>query len=204
MPGVPSSRRCDACRLQKKKCVAASSSCDRCRRLSIACTGLGQLRFRFVEQRTTDLAPLRKVSSQPVRLLSNEQTQLLDAFVSLVDPDIDIKVNVFYNFGGFMASIPRRIGHNKALDAAADAFIHAFLRFSEGRRVHPDALRKHGQALLALRGALSQTITAQEPETLCAIQVIMAYQVILSSNSHSCSTQPCVTSCKLGNTHIDS
>ena len=68
MPGVPSSRGCDACRRQKKKVIACSiicegssektanivdlqcadkAPCPRCQRLGIECVGLGQQRYKF-------------------------------------------------------------------------------------------------------------------------------------------------------------
>ncbi|EEA20345.1 hypothetical protein EYB25_007858 [Talaromyces marneffei] len=50
MPGVPTSRGCDACRKQKKKCDAPKppTKCPRCTRLKIPCTGYGVQRYKFL------------------------------------------------------------------------------------------------------------------------------------------------------------
>lgn len=72
MPGIPSSRSCDACRRQKKKvgwatlhqakreivsptvfqCDEGKPACSRCIRLRIQCVGCGERRFMFKVQTT--------------------------------------------------------------------------------------------------------------------------------------------------------
>ena len=42
-----------------------------------------------------------------------------------------------------------------------------------------EVLRKHGRALGALRKALEKPKTAQAPETLCAVHMMMVNQVCL-------------------------
>lgn len=82
------------------------------------------------------------------------------------------------NFGGFLSDVPRRLGVNAALDAATDAFVIAANNFRAGRR-GPDemVLKKHANAIHALRTCLDHPPTAHASETLCAIQMIMIYQV---------------------------
>ncbi|EED24246.1 conserved hypothetical protein [Talaromyces stipitatus ATCC 10500] len=50
MPGVPTSRGCDACRKQKKRCDPPEppAKCPRCTRLQILCTGYGVQRYKFL------------------------------------------------------------------------------------------------------------------------------------------------------------
>lgn len=80
--------------------------------------------------------------------------------------------------GAFVSEIPRRLGQNAALDAATDALVAAFTPYRAGsRRPTLHILSKHGKALEALRCCLGKPSTAHAPETLCAIQLMMIYQV---------------------------
>ncbi|KAJ5766541.1 uncharacterized protein N7511_004157 [Penicillium nucicola] len=55
MPGVPSSRGCEGCRKQKKKCDQVKPTCSRCTRLRIPCIGNGVQRYKFQEPSVTTL-----------------------------------------------------------------------------------------------------------------------------------------------------
>ena len=95
-----------------------------------------------------------------------------------MDPSIDISVSLLANFGGFLTLVPRRLGTNEALDAAADVFIAAYTRHRSGL-LRPDStvLIKHSRALSALNKCLSDPVIAHESETLCAVMIIQLAQV---------------------------
>lgn len=135
------------------------------------------IRFKFVEGSQTAIVP-RVAQATPSSAPSNEKSHLTSALITLLDPSVGIEVNLLFNFGGFIIDIPRRLGSNAALDATSDAFVASFTGFRSGRR-EPDTkvLRLHGKALKALRSCLEERTTAQASETLCAIQLIMIYQV---------------------------
>ncbi|EHK21405.1 uncharacterized protein TRIVIDRAFT_52617 [Trichoderma virens Gv29-8] len=190
MPGVPSYRGCDACRKQKKKCDMASPACSRCSRLNIPCVGCGQLRYKFKDQ--TDLQAER--SSKKARnrtsgsgsgsesppsitsLLSNRDTARSGAFVSLLDvtdPSYDLRC-----YGPWFKDLPRRLGINTALDAAVEAMVgfYPHLRRHEQSSLSRGSVVKYVNALQALRTCLNDPQTANKPETLCAVYVLMICQ----------------------------
>ena len=110
----------------------------------------------------------------------NDRTRLTSALIDVLDPTLSIEVNLPYNLGGFLVGIPRRLGHNEALDAASDALVMAWVHFRSGeRKPSLQVLRKHGLALNALRRYLEEPAKAQATETLCAVQTIMITQVCL-------------------------
>lgn len=117
----------------------------------------------------------------PSKALSNKLTNLASMLSDILDPTAPVGYNLLFSFGGFMCDVPTRLGVNEALDATSDAFVAAYVRFRAGR-LEPDSqlLRKHGNALKALRSCLEVPSKAQASETLCALQLIMTYQVISS------------------------
>lgn len=89
------------------------------------------------------------------------------------------------SFGGFLADVPRHLGVNEALDAATDAFVAPAYSFRSGRRGPEElALRRHAKAINVLRTCLDSQSAAHASETLCAIQLIMIYQVGVKSFRH--------------------
>lgn len=114
--------------------------------------------------------------------LHNDETRLTSALARAVDPSIDMDINLSLNFGGFLVDVPCRLGRHKALDATAKAFIDAYTWFKSGR---PDfdsrSYRSHGLALKALAECLGDPVAAQSSETLCAIHLMLIYQVDSSS-----------------------
>ncbi|KAI9929365.1 hypothetical protein MW887_000833 [Aspergillus wentii] len=186
MPGVPSSRGCEACRKQKKKCDQLKPACSRCARLKIPCVGAGQQRFKFKDQAValrsngTTKSP-RSIS--PVEVLlrspSNEMTVLSSAFVSaleITDTRYDLSC-----YGGFIKNIPRRLGTNEVLDAAVAAMTPAFSAICS-RQQSVEAFTKYGQALNALRVGLNNPVTATSLDTLCAIYLIMICQAWIGAS----------------------
>ncbi|EXJ71589.1 uncharacterized protein A1O5_05397 [Cladophialophora psammophila CBS 110553] len=190
MPGVPSGRGCDACRQQKKKCDSTISPCPRCRRLSIRCIGLGQRRYKFVSD---DRAPtpadstvfrLKEPGNGPhahytpdfdaiilTRILSNDTTQLVNAFTDKIKPTLGVQHNLAWTYGDYLSYVPARLGANEVLDSATDTFLTAVATLSDPLSAHssPVLLEKYGRTLASLRKCLDDPIKAKTSETLCAI-----------------------------------
>ncbi|KAJ5513381.1 hypothetical protein N7463_002933 [Penicillium fimorum] len=64
MPGVPSSRACEGCRQQKKKCDELKPKCSRCIRVEIPCVNNGAQRFRFRYLQVTTSKPAEHPSAR--------------------------------------------------------------------------------------------------------------------------------------------
>ncbi|KAH6876374.1 hypothetical protein B0T10DRAFT_497905 [Thelonectria olida] len=182
MPGVPSGKGCDACRKQKKKCDQAKPACARCTRLSIACVGGGQQRYKFkVQVLEAESEPVKMVTKKvriqktnPLAVMPRSRTMAIaTVFVSRLAVD-DLRYDI-QTYGTFLRYIPQRIGKNAALDAAVDAFATGF------STLHSDAygleaFQKYGHALKALGECLDDPVRGQTPETMCAIYLIMVVQ----------------------------
>lgn len=89
-------------------------------------------------------------------------------------------------FGAFLRFVPARVGHNKALDAATDAFATSFANMHRGCN-QLDTYPKHGEALRALREALSGPPVKAEDvsDTMCAIYLTMITAVNTAPPSHT-------------------
>ncbi|KAL7955495.1 hypothetical protein V8C34DRAFT_327222 [Trichoderma compactum] len=169
MAGTPSSRGCDACREQKKKCDALQPACSRCARLQIPCVGAGQRRFMFKVQTAASRSkrpitrsedhnqeasgsstiPVGHPSSPP----SNAMTLATGVFVSVLevdDPRYDIT-----GWTVFPNEIPRRMGTKN--------------------------LSQFGNALQTPRGSLIQN-KDQIVDSLCSIYLILLCQGWLSES----------------------
>ena len=204
MPSGPSSQACDACRKQKKKVQPTDIGnsepwdannqelpCSRCKRLKIPCLGARQQRYRFQDESRRFEPGDQSASSvnsvilaqkpwnvQIPRRPSNEMTRLTAAFIDKVSLTDDIRYQLVGNFGGYLVQVPRRLGTNPALDAAADALVAAHTSFcSTGPTGTEGLLVKHSRALNALRRALTDPVTARSTETLGAIMLLMIVQV---------------------------
>jgi hypothetical protein len=106
--------------------------------------------------------------------LSNDVTMLISAFSSLLeieDPRFNISI-----YGPFIEDIPKRLGTNEALDAAALAFVAAF-PWLHTRQLSLETYHKFTHALKALRVCLNDPVRAGTPETLCAVYMTMICQV---------------------------
>ncbi|KIX10626.1 uncharacterized protein Z518_01710 [Rhinocladiella mackenziei CBS 650.93] len=192
MPGVPSGRACEACRQQKKKCDE-TTPCSRCSRLGIPCVGSGQRRFQFKDQshrfqaakieRSSSThsdaegrSSVGRVSSPP----SNALTILVSGFAERVQPATNLKYNLIWAYGGFLLQVPKRLGSNEALDAAASCLITAHQRLIiAGGDVIPQALAKYSQALNALRKCLDDPVEACSANTLCAVMILLMCQMFI-------------------------
>jgi len=182
MPGVPSSRGCEACRKQKKKvrsarptqtggislntskCDQLEPSCSRCTRLQIACIGCGQQRYKFktTVSRSTRIQPAQgsvlTVCKVPSPIPSNEKTLIFSGFMS------------------FLGVIPRRLGTNDALDASVSALASAFPSLYTQKKT-PEMLERYIFALKTLRITLHDPVKAYTSNTLCAIYLMEICQV---------------------------
>ncbi|KAF1817388.1 hypothetical protein P152DRAFT_463556 [Eremomyces bilateralis CBS 781.70] len=189
MPGVPSSRACDACRKQRKNCDQQRPACSRCARLQIACVGAGKQRFKFAENLTIEHLESRRSSSNPSprRSLeaaaqpalampaapSNELTLVTAAFLSTLQvTDIRFDPTVY---GEFLKDIPRRLGTNAALDASVHTFSVAFPQVYSHKK-SPDVVESYSRALAALRTSLDRPSEASSINTLCAIYLMIICQ----------------------------
>ncbi|KAK3312606.1 hypothetical protein B0H66DRAFT_568491 [Apodospora peruviana] len=198
MPGVPSSRGCDACRQQKKKCDQLKPLCSRCARLRVPCIGSGQRRYKFLGHTTSldqtlphlakqpsttkDTEPtpplplatrLMPVATIPVAVPSNKATLDASRFVSalqVTDVRFDLRI-----YGPFFVDLPRRLGRNQALDASIRALSVSFPAV-QTHKYTSDMYKAYGEALGCLRAAVGDATTAGSVETLCAVYLIVICQ----------------------------
>jgi len=200
MPGVPSGRACEACRKQKKKCDEIQPTCSRCRRVGITCVGSGAKRVKWSIETTsknrgrvttsTSTTVIRTASSTPdqevplVRRISrspsNCQTVLALTLIDKVHltKDSDLRYNLTWAYGGFIQDVPRRLGKNAALDAAATSLALSHVRYSTGRRdAAPEELKAYINALKVLRNCLDDPVVARDANTLCAVMLLLFCQV---------------------------
>ncbi|KAF4122710.1 Fungal Zn(2)-Cys(6) binuclear cluster domain [Geosmithia morbida] len=85
-------------------------------------------------------------------------------------------------FGPFLRFLPQRIGANRALDAAVDAFCAAL------STIHADtaslqAVAKHGRALATLRACLGDPAYGRASETVCAIYLVMITEGLIGAET---------------------
>lgn len=112
------------------------------------------------------------------RAPSNQLARLTQAFVSQISLTIDISHQLTGNFGGFLLEVPRRLGTNEALDAAADTLITAHARYCIGQlSPNTEILVKHSRALNALRMCLNDPAKARSSETLCSVMLLSICEV---------------------------
>ncbi|KAI9769602.1 MAG: hypothetical protein M1835_006672 [Candelina submexicana] len=123
---------------------------------------------------------------------SNAMTTLVSAMVSKVDPTIDIRYQLVWNFGGYLVDVPRHLGVNPALDTASDALVSAHTSYCSSGPAHPghELWAKYSHALNALREALNDPSTAQSAETLCAIMLLMITQVLTNPTQGVTASHP--------------
>jgi hypothetical protein len=89
-------------------------------------------------------------------------------------------------YGGFLKYLPQRLGVNKSLDAALEAFSSAFSNYT-GERYSLTVFRKYTKAISAVKDCVSQPNKKTVVETICAIYLLMLVQVSRQTfhlNSH--------------------
>jgi hypothetical protein len=118
---------------------------------------------------------IRSLLPSPVSItITSDVARAASAFVSVLqvtDPRYDITC-----YGGWVLDLPRRLGVNDALDASVQALSAAFPSIHT-KNITCKALGTYVKALEVLRMHLADTKKAREPETLCAIYLIMVCQV---------------------------
>lgn len=204
MPGVPSSRACDACRKGKKRvslvelqkqlvsvlirqCDLLQPRCTRCNRLNIPCIGAGKQRFKFAQYTKAPCPNLtiaralqqssvvaRSRGSEVARPLYNEVTFAQGSFISTLAIS-DARYDIT-NLGGFMEHIPQRLGRNRALDLSARAFTAAMASVRTGT-VDVQVLVDYGNAMKVTRSYLAIPDKTRSPETLVAVYLLSLCQV---------------------------
>lgn len=109
----------------------------------------------------------------PVRVPGSHLMKRTGAFISVLNVS-DLRYDIS-GFGAFLRELPRRLGRNKALDASVNALTVVFpaLYLQEPS---PAMLAAYVHALRCLRITLADRVTAQTPETLCAIYLITLCQ----------------------------
>lgn len=109
----------------------------------------------------------------PIRVPSNHLMKRTGAFISVLNVS-DLRYDIS-GFGAFLRELPRRLGRNRALDASVNALTVVFpaLYLQEPT---PAMLAAYVHALRCLRITLADRVTAQTPETLCAIYLITLCQ----------------------------
>lgn len=92
--------------------------------------------------------------------------------------DSDLRYNLTWAFGTFIQEVPRRLGENAALDAAATSLALSHVRYSTGRRdPAPEEIKAHINALSVLRKCLNDPVVARDANTLCAVMLLLFAQV---------------------------
>ncbi|KAL6827737.1 hypothetical protein V8C40DRAFT_264912 [Trichoderma camerunense] len=195
MAGTPSSRGCDACREQKKKCDALKPACSRCARLQIPCVGAGQRRFMFKVQTAASRSKRPITGSQdhdqetassslisvgnPSSPPSNAMTLATGAFVSVLEVD-DPRYDVT-GWTVFLNEIPRRMSTSDLLDASAKTFASTLSAVQSKQPRPVENLSQFGNALHILRGSLVED-KDQIVDSLCSIYLILLCQGWLSES----------------------
>ncbi|KAJ6783723.1 hypothetical protein PWT90_05473 [Aphanocladium album] len=188
MPGVPSGRACDNCRRRRQKCDYLKPTCSRCARLGAECVGSGQRRFLFIDRKCARRQNIGQIFDQsaaptPTSSLislspcpSNEGDTLASSFLSMIGPSTDRRFNLVWTYGAFLQNVPQRLGHNTALDVAAQALVASHRDFSLRRPVTADSLVKYSDAIRALTRSINDPATSHSLETVCAVLLLTMCQ----------------------------
>ena len=123
---------------------------------------------------------------EPGRPISNKMTPTANALVSALgdtEPGYDIRF-----CGAFIEELPRRLGHNPALDASVTAFVSA-IKLVTTHQDRVAALQSYGVALHTLQQRLSCPTQAYCPETLCSLYLmVLCHSWLGSANGISPTT----------------
>jgi glutamate-1-semialdehyde aminotransferase len=92
------------------------------------------------------------------------------------DPGYDISI-----YGPFIEDIPRRLGRNEALDSAAVAWVAGY-SCVRTREQTQEMYHACNDAVAKLRTCLNDPIKAVEIETICAVYMMMIFQVMSRQN----------------------
>lgn len=113
----------------------------------------------------------------PIFIVSNEIETLAAALVAVVQPSTNVRWNVAWTYGDFLLDVPKRLGTNKALDAAVKSLLSAYTDMCVDKtRVSSKTLTLYGKAVSSLRSCLDDAETASTTETLSAVYMIIVQQ----------------------------
>ena len=173
--------------LTSGKCDQLKPACSRCARLSIACVGGGEQRYKFKEAKEQSSALVlssrsqtpqsRSTSGTPrslSRTPSSESSKVASAFIAHLEVE-DVRYEMSC-YGLFLKDIPQRLGQNEALDASVLALSSTFTFLHTNHRTF-ETYSNYGKGLSALRKCLNDPIKAQSPETMCAAYFLQICQV---------------------------
>lgn len=128
----------------------------------------------FVNSYTIVSRRQRLLLDQPSTPPCNELISLRTKFVWMLRSE-----TIGYDMtllGGLFDEIPRRLGHNEALDGFTDAIVHAHASLVAGSP-SVTAVAAFSTAMVALRRNLQDVSAMTSFDTLSAIYIMMVYQV---------------------------
>ncbi|EFY91587.1 hypothetical protein MAC_02472 [Metarhizium acridum CQMa 102] len=158
---------------------------------NIACVGVGQQRFKFINQSTSPPpsssggpAHSQKVVSRfvehatplttgsPKSPLRNGNDRVADTLVYFL-----ASTHQGYNLKPFRLSVfgelPRRIGYSPALDASLAAFTSLLeTRQSPSEQLNPRSLQLYASGLKALEASIANPLSRYRSDTLCAAYIL--------------------------------
>ncbi|KAM5445095.1 hypothetical protein MaudCBS49596_007866 [Microsporum audouinii] len=180
---------------ERAQCDQGKPSCARCTRLNIPCIGAGQQRYKFKEETFIQNGQSKSLTARkkPVarqfpnfeaitfveeipRVPVNGLTELRNGFIETMKPTTDLRYNLAWSFGGFLADIPRRLGINEALDSAVQVLVDSHTAYCAGLGVTSKVLVGYSRALRVLSSYLDDPVKARASETLCSVMVLLMCQ----------------------------
>ncbi|KAF2221346.1 hypothetical protein BDZ85DRAFT_15916 [Elsinoe ampelina] len=112
----------------------------------------------------------------------NSLTRMISRFTANLDTDKNSNFQLPWNFGPFLEDVPRRLGHNAALDAATEAMMAAYMAFRSRGETNASmnnqlCLRSYGRAVNSLRECLNDH-RASSSETLCSTMMLLIVETL--------------------------
>lgn len=172
------------------QCDQAKPACGRCTRLSLECVGGGVQRYIFKGPKRVEWRDVTIREAQPSARKSASRSitpaverpvcglsATLVSFISVINPADDAQYSLCWAYGPYMLEIPRRLGHSRALDTAAEALVESHATACRRQPPSLKCLQDYSRALAALRQSLENPDMARSAETLCAIMLLLMCQV---------------------------
>lgn len=141
-------------------------------------------RFRFVDgTRTLVLRPsassVQQVQHAQPQLRTytpnNETLRLSTELSTTISYRSDLRYSISFAWGSTLEQIPRRLGINKALDAAVTTILQDYYDVcigSNSASPHALGVKYLFRSMELLRGILDDPSQHGQPETLCAVMLI--------------------------------
>lgn len=179
--------------ISPNQCDQAKPACSRCARLDLECSGAGVQRYKFKlvghpdvlslerADHVREILPLRTTS--PSHHPQNDLDLLIHDFTRAIEPRTDIRYNLLWTYGAYMADIPKRLGTNTALDSSVRALTTLHSSYcSRTQILSPQGLSEYTNALSCLRKCLEDPTVARTAETLCAVSILVICQSFLGES----------------------